>query len=128
MCCFFGSSPLDLHTRLVFPRSPTRTFVGLQGFISDAQIGLKGNTPSSYVQTILGGSEIEEFTPAGSKQLQVNVRYTNRETELGDSCWGFSSFGDVIRLTLVQADLASDTFVALHGRWQFPVPGPAIYQ
>ncbi len=50
------------------------------------------------------------------------------ETELGDSCWGFSSFGDVIRLTLVQADLASDTFVALHGRWQFPVPGPAIYQ
>jgi hypothetical protein len=32
------------------------------------------------VQTILGGSEIEEFTPAGSKQLQVNVRYTHRGT------------------------------------------------
>ena len=50
------------------------------------------------------------------------------ETELGDFCWGFSDFGDVIRLTLLQADLAPDTFVALHGRWQFPVPGPAIYQ
>ena len=50
------------------------------------------------------------------------------ETELSDSCWGFSAFADVIRLTLVQADLASDTFVALHGRWQAPIPGPPIYQ
>ncbi len=50
------------------------------------------------------------------------------ETELGDSCWGFSAFSDVIRVTLVQADLASDTFVALHGRWQSNVPGPAFYQ
>jgi hypothetical protein len=50
------------------------------------------------------------------------------ETELGDFCWGFSDFNDVIRLTLVQADLAPDTFIATHGRWQSPVPGPANYQ
>ena len=50
------------------------------------------------------------------------------ETELGDSCWGFSDFSDVIRLTLAQADLAPDTFIALHGRWQSNVPGPAFYQ
>lgn len=50
------------------------------------------------------------------------------ETELGDSCWGFLNFGDVIRLTRVQADLAADRFVALHGRWTFPVSTPALYQ
>jgi hypothetical protein len=50
------------------------------------------------------------------------------ETELGNFCWGFSDFGDVIRLTLVQSDSAPDTFTAAHGRWQFPIPGPAFYQ
>jgi hypothetical protein len=52
----------------------------------------------------------------------------NAETELGESCWGFSDFGDLIRLTLVQADSAADTFIALHGKWQFPDSAPALYQ
>ena len=56
----------------------------------------------------------------GSNQVRA-------ETELGDFCWGFSDFGDVNRLTLLQADNAPDTFIAAHGRWQFPVAAP-IYQ
>ena len=64
--------------------------------------------------------------PVGGLSLADPDR-VKAETEQGDSCWGFSLFTDVIRVTVVSADLAPDTFNALHGRWKSNA-GLAAYQ